>query len=91
MHKPSQDNSGKETFQILKAEISDLNISPIFWDILKQALLTETVRIPEGTPGEIKFQFSMLLANQRDIGWENFVLESLVKNWEQIAFKKNHQ
>ena len=85
LHKTIQ---GKKLFQILKAEISNLNISPIFWDILKQALTEETVRIPEGTPGEISFQVRFLLANQKEIGWENFVVGRLVKNWEQIAFKK---
>ena len=56
---------------------------------MKQALFTGHVRLPEGTPGETKFQISILLANQKEIGWENFVLGRLVKNWEQVAFKKN--
>ena len=69
----------QKIFRILKAEISDLNISPIFWDILKQALTEDTVRIPEGTPGTIIFQVRFLLANQKDIGWENFILGRMVK------------
>ena len=79
---------GKKLFQNIKAEISNLNLSPIFWDILKQALFTGNVRLPEGTPGETKFQISILLANQKETGWENFVLGRLVKNWGQVAFKK---
>ena len=45
--------------------------------------------MPEGTPAEAKFQFLILLANQKELGWENFVLGRLAKNWSQVAFKTN--
>ena len=55
---------------------------------MRQALIEETVRVPEGTPAKKRIQVSILLTNKRKIGWENFVLGRLVKQWEQIAFKK---
>ena len=29
----------------------------------------------------------ILIANQKQIGWENFILGRLVKQWENIAFQ----
>ena len=80
---------GKNLFAILKAEISKLDISPIFWDIIRQALHVGTVLVPEGTPPEIKIQLRILLSNQSRIGWKNFVLGRIALQWEKIAFIRN--
>ena len=51
-------NQGKQLFQNLKSEISKFRISPIFWDIITQALREETVSIPAGTPSGNFFMFA---------------------------------
>ena len=47
-----------------------------------------SVCVPQGTPKNLKFQLQVLIKNQSEIGWDNFILGRIIFNWENFAFQK---
>ena len=68
---------------------SKLDVSPNFWNIITQALTGQSVCVPQGTPKNLILQLQVLIKNQSDIGWDNFILGRVTFQWENIAFQKD--
>ena len=72
---------GLKVFQILKADCSKIGVSPLLWDIFIQASTNEEVRVPTGTSRKHHMMLSMLIHNQKDIGWHNFSFGRICYDW----------
>ena len=75
--------SGIKSF-ILKADCSKIGVSPLLWDIFTQLMENEDVRVPLGVSSKHSIQIGMLLQNQREIGWENFLFGRISYDWNII-------
>ena len=73
---------GRKNYNILKSNCSKIGLSPFLWNVFQQALKKDDVRIPEGVPKQYHIQVSILLRNQRALGWTNFLVGRVTKDWK---------
>lgn len=75
---------GQQQFKILKSKCAKIVLSPFIWDIFKQAMHLDDVSIPEGLPKNSHIQVIMILKNQKELGWKNFLLGRITRTWKLV-------
>ena len=75
---------GERGFKKLKSDCAKLGVSPLLWDIYVQASKNNHVSIPPGTDKKHQLTMQMLIGNQKQLGWENFLVGRICYDWSLV-------